>query len=134
MFNADGGGRKIPEHLKTQVRRRIEAYAKRHYRGRYLRLDIRFHGPFCYVDALVEAETGGGTIGGETAKERRERLRNTPLHLCRLRHFSADRWSCGFFAYSSEKYEFCVARGARDCFCTPEQCFATAADPYLGRQ
>jgi hypothetical protein len=83
------------EHLETDVRRRLEAYGKRHSRGCYLRLDIRFRGQFCYGDAYVEARTGGGMIEGETAKKRLERLRNTPVHLCRLRQFSVDHWSCG---------------------------------------
>jgi len=34
-----------------------------------------------------------------------ERLRNSPLHLCRLRHFGPDRWSLAFYTYSQERYE-----------------------------
>jgi hypothetical protein len=39
----------------------------------------------------------------------RQRLLNTPLHLCRLRYFGdEDRWSLAFFTYSHERYEPCV--------------------------
>jgi hypothetical protein len=35
-----------------------------------------------------------------------ERLRNTPIHLCRLRYRGdEEHWGFAFFAYSSEKYE-----------------------------
>ena len=74
----------------------------------------------------------GGTIGGETAAQRRERLRDVPLHLCRLRHFSADRWTLGFYKYSDEKYELCFVDAAGGFECTPEQGFEVAAHVYLG--
>ncbi len=131
MFDPDSGGVKIPEQVKADVRRRVEAYAAQHFGGRYTRLDLRFRGQFCYIDAFVEPATGAGTIGGETRAQRLERLRETPLHLCRLRHFHRDRWTCGFYTYSHEKYELCVPDGAEDFFCTPEQGFATAAKAYL---
>lgn len=131
MFDPDSGGVKIPEALKADVRRRIEEYAVKHFHGRYTRLDVRFRGQFCYVDAFVERVTIGGTIGGETREQRLERLRNTPVHLCRLRHLHRDRWTCGFYKYSDEKYELCVPEGADGFFCTPEQGFATAATVYL---
>jgi hypothetical protein len=41
----------------------------------------------------------------ETKEEYIERLRNTPVHLCRLRYFGDDRWGFAFYTYSNEKYE-----------------------------
>lgn len=132
MFAPDSGGVKIPEQVTADVRKRIEAYAAEHFAGRYTRLDVRFRGQFCYVDAFTEPYPGGATFGGETREQHVERLRNTPTHLCRLRHFHRDRWTCGFYKYSDEKYELCVPEGAADFFCTPEQGVATAAGVYLG--
>jgi len=54
------------------------------------------------------------------------------LHLCRLRHFSADRWTLGFYKYSDEKYELCFVDAAGGFECTPEQGFEVAAHVYLG--
>ena len=45
----------------------------------------------------------------ETRDEYMERLRNTPIHLCRLRYRGdEEHWGFAFFAYSSEKYELSV--------------------------
>jgi len=33
------------------------------------------------------------------------RLRNTSLHLCRLRYFGDDKWGFAVYTYSNEKYE-----------------------------
>jgi hypothetical protein len=87
-FAPHSGGVKIPESTKLATEHRLRAHAEEHYRGRYERLDITFRGVFCCIDAVVEP---GGV----------------PMHLCRLRHFAADRWSAAFFAYSSESYEAC---------------------------
>ncbi len=64
MYAPDSGGLKIPEPLEVEVRRKIEAYAAKHFHGRYTRLDIRFRGQFCYVDAFIEPATRGGTVAG----------------------------------------------------------------------
>ncbi len=39
-------------------RPRILAHAK-HYAGRYARLDVRFKGALCHVDAYIEPDTRG---------------------------------------------------------------------------
>jgi hypothetical protein len=130
-YAPDLGGTKISERTKLDVQYRLEQYAEKHYAGKYTRLDVRFRDVFCYVGAFVEPETGGGTIGGETVSERRERLRNTPIRLCRLRHFTAERWTMGFFKYSDEKYELCFVDEAGGFECTPEQGFDVAARAYL---
>jgi hypothetical protein len=49
-----------------------------------------------------------------------ERLRSTPTHLCRLRHFGPDRWSVAFFTYSNERYEPCFFQSGKP-FGTPEE-------------
>jgi hypothetical protein len=81
------GGVKIPPLVQERTRRRLLAHAEKHYAGQYTRLDIRFSGVFCYLDAFITPTD------------------DTPLHLCRLRHFTEDRGSLAFYTYSHEKYE-----------------------------
>lgn len=56
-----------------------------------------------------------------------ERLRNTPIHLCRLRYFGDEnRWTLAFYTYSQEKYEPSVFNsGSFDG--TPEEAFEICA-------
>jgi hypothetical protein len=101
------GGVKIPESLKLTTRNRILAHAAKHYAGRYVRLDVRFKGALCYIDAYTVPDSAGTPwkITRETKEQYLDRLRSTPNHLCRLRHFGPDRWSVAFFTYSHERYE-----------------------------
>jgi len=75
-------------------------------------LGIRFHGALCYVDAYVEPEPpsrGLLRVLGETRQEYFERVREVPLHLCRLRYFGGRKmWSMAFYTYSNERYELCT--------------------------
>jgi len=60
-----------------------------------------------------------------------ERLRTTPIHLCRLRYFGDEnQWSMVFYAYSNEKYDPCVFNNGR-WEGAPEKVFSTSAI-YLG--
>ena len=108
VFDPHSGGTKIPETLKEETKRRILAHAEKHYAGRYTRLDIRFKGALCYIDAYTEPDTRGSPWKAtkETREQFVERLRNNPIRLCRLRHFGADhRWSVAFYTYSHESSE-----------------------------
>jgi hypothetical protein len=135
VFNPHVGGKKIPEAVKQRTRRRIEAFASEKYKGKFTRLDIRFRGPFCYVDAYVEPALSPGwppKDSRETRAEMLERLRNTPLHLCRLRYFGhEDAWSLAFYTYSNEAYSPCVFHSG-DFHGTPEEGFDVGAT-YLDR-
>ena len=126
VFSPHSGGRKIPKLVQERTRQRIVDYAKRKYAGRFTRLDIRFRGQFCYIDAFTEPDLAPGWPPrgwGETRKEMIERLRQTPLHLCRLRYFGReDHWSLDFFTYSNEKYTPCAFRFG-EFFGTPEEAF-----------
>jgi hypothetical protein len=93
------GGRKIPEAVKQRTVQRILNHAEKHYKGRYSRLDIRFRGQFCYIDAYRE---------------------HVPTHLCRLRYFSENEWSLAFYTYSNEQYEACLF-GSNKWLGTPEE-------------
>lgn len=132
-FDPNSGGQKISERVKVDIKKRIEAYAAAHFAGKYTRLDIRFRGQFCYIDAYTEPVLTEGWPPAdwpETRAEYEECLRNTPTHLCRLRYFSHEEWGFAFFAYSSEKYELSVYPNG-EFFGKPEDAFHAAANAYL---
>ena len=58
-FDPDSGGVKIDDAVKRRIGERILRCAEAHFAGRYTRLDIRFRGQFCYVDAYTEPEPAG---------------------------------------------------------------------------
>jgi hypothetical protein len=133
VFDPDSGGQKIPERVKTDVKRRIERLAEEKFKGQYTRLDIRFRGQFCYVDAYQEPEDDPNwppEDWPETREEYQERLRNTPVHLCRLRYFGGDRWGFAFYTYSNEKYELAMYPDG-DFMGKPEDAFLVSANMYL---
>jgi hypothetical protein len=104
VFDPHSGGVKIPPAVRTRTVERIEKYAAKQYAGKYIRLDIRFRGSLCYIDAYVEpAEPSARMlkVTGETRQQFLDRLRAAPLHLCRLRHFAEDRWTMAFFTHSN---------------------------------
>lgn len=105
------GGKQIPVPVQTDVINRIKKVAEEQHKGQYTRLDIHFKGQFCYIDAFTEphlAEDWPPPDWGETHEEALERMRNTPIHLCRLRYFGNDEWGFAFFTYSHEKYELSI--------------------------
>lgn len=134
VFDPDSGGRKIPERVKRDVQHRIERAAEKRFKGKYTRLDIRFRGQFCYIDAYTEPPKPGKNWPPkdwpESPEEYLERLRNTPTHLCRLRYFDDDRWGYAFYTYSHEKYELSVYPNG-EFFGRPEEAFLEAAGLYL---
>lgn len=135
VFNPDSGGKKIPEMVKQDIEKRVHLVAKGQFKGRYNRLDIRFRSQFCYIDAYTEpliSEDWPTPIWPETKEEYQERLRNTPVHLCRLRYFGDDRWGLAFFTYSNEKYEFSVYPSGQF-IASPEEAFITSGMAYLNK-
>ena len=134
VFDPDSGGVKIPERIRPSIAQRIQHVAEKHLAGKYIRLDIRFRGVFCYIDAYQEPDVPADwppKEWGQTHKEFIEQLRNTPTHLCRLRYFGDDRWGFGFYTYSNERYELTVYPDG-EFLGKPEDAFMTAAEFYLG--
>ncbi len=134
VFDPQSGGRKIPPAVQERTRQRILVYAEKHYAGKYTRLDVRFRGALCYIDAYVEPDVPRNwppRSWGISRKEYLEKLRNTPVHLCRLRFFDEDRWSLAYFTYSNEKYVPAVFQNG-DWFGTPEQAFDIGAVHLTG--
>jgi len=133
VFDPGSGGKKIPDIIKRDIERRIHAVANEQFQGKYERLEIRFRGQFCYIDAFTEpnvSENWPPPDWPESKEEYVERMRNTPVHLCRLRYFGNDQWGFAFYTYSSEKYELSVFpdgafRGK------PEDAFFVSAQAYL---
>ncbi|NCP15634.1 hypothetical protein GW866_01120 [bacterium] len=108
VFDPDSGGKKIPAAVQADVIKRINKVAEENFKGQYTRLDIRFRGQFCYIDAYIEPVESEGWPPAdwpETREEFLERLRKTPTHLCRLRYFGDDEWGFAFYTYSHDKYE-----------------------------
>lgn len=108
VFNPTAGGTTIPERLRPVVRARVRRHLEERFAGRYRDLDVRFRGKFCYVDVYQDAEVPEDWPPpgyGETREQALERLRETPLHLCRLRYRGLDAWSLDIYSYSSERYE-----------------------------
>jgi len=130
VYDPHSGGVRIPKAVQERTRRRILEHAEKKYGGRYISLDIRFRGALCYIDAYVEPDVPKGwppKSWGETRDEMINRLRKTPLHLVRLRHFGGDdRWSLAFFTYSNERYTPCVFQSG-SFEGTPEEAFDTGA-------
>lgn len=130
VYSPHSGGKGIPPAAQERTRQRILAHAEKHYSGKYIRIDVRFRGQFCYVDAYTEPFVPAQfdeKLWGETREEQIERMRNTPTHLCRLRYFgSEDRWTMAFYTYSHEKYEPSFFQNGTF-HGTPEEAFDTSA-------
>lgn len=130
VYNPQSGGKKIPEAIKPRLRQRILDHAEKHYAGKYNRIGIRFRGQFGCIDAYTEPyveEDYDPRLYRESREEHIERLRNAPIHLCRLRYFGDEnRWSMAFYTYSHEKYEPCVFHNG-GWHGTPEEAFDTSA-------
>jgi hypothetical protein len=125
----------MKEIIKQKLEKRIRKFAEEKYAERYTRLDIRFRGQFCYVDAYVEPEPPGANWPPADWPESREeyidRLSNTPYHLFRLRYIGyEDSWELAFYSYAHEKYELSVFPTG-EFTGTPEAAFETAAEFHL---
>lgn len=134
-FDPNSGGKKIPPLVQADMIKRITAVAEEQFQGHYTRLDIRFRGQFCYIDAYVEPtiiENWPPPDWPETREAYIERVRATPVHLCRLRYFGNDQWGFAFFTYSNEKYELSVFPNGQF-FGKPEDAFALSASIYLNQ-
>jgi hypothetical protein len=135
VFDPNSGGKKIPPAVQQRTEQRIRRYAEAHFAGKYTRLDIRFRGQFCYIDAYTEPEPPGPNWPPpdwpETREQMLERLRNTPTHLARLRYFGNEEgWGFAFYTYSNERYELSVFPSG-EFHGPPEDAFEAAANAYL---
>ena len=87
------------------------------------------------IESVIEPDEPDASLlrgTGETREQFLDRMRATPLHLCRLRYFAADRWSLAFYTYSNERYEPCVFHNGTF-FGTPEEGLDVGAVYLRGR-
>src|SRR5262249_55933844 len=114
------GGVKIPELVQHSTTRRLLRHIEQNYLGRYNRLDIRYRGALCYINAYVVEGTSGERLPHD----------EVPTHLCRLRYFGhEDRWAFAFFTYSNMKYELAMFPNG-SFYGTPEEAL-DASSMYL---
>ena len=130
MSSPHRGGSRVSSSLQEETRRRVLAHANANYAGRFERIDVRFRGALCYVDAYVEPERPTKALlrlRGETKEDYYRQFRETPIHLCRLRYFSGRKlWSVAFYTYSHERYEPTLYASG-EVYGTPEDAFDLAA-------
>ena len=95
-------GLAIPPAVQDETRQRILRHAAKIVPEKASQLQVRFSGPFCYIDAQ-EPESP------------------QPMHLCRLRYTgNLEGWTLAFYTYSHEKYERAVF-GTGSFLGTPEE-------------
>ena len=111
VYDPHRGGVKIPPTVQQRTKNRLSSYFEQHYEGKYTRIDVRFRGALCYVDAYTEPfvpEDFDEELFEQSRAERIEFLRNVPTHLCRLRYFgNEEKWSMAWYRYSVGKYDPC---------------------------
>jgi hypothetical protein len=122
VFDPDSGGVRIPQPVQRRTEQRIRRYAEEHFAGRYARLEICFHGQFCYIDTYTEPEPLGPNWPPQDWPETAEE---------RLRYLGDEEgWGVAFFAYSSERYELSVFP-SEEFLGAPEDAFVAAVGAYL---
>jgi len=129
VFDPLSGGRPISATTQYIARQRILDHAQKHYAGKFTRIDVRFRGALCYIDAYKEPPPDSEQLARMCRvplEEYIEGFRNTPTHLVRLRHFDLERWSLAFYTYSNERYEPCIYPHG-SWFGTVEQAFDVGA-------
>ena len=128
VFNPHTGGLPISASVKRTTVDRLQKHAADKYRGLYARIDIRFRGALCYLDAFKEPHEPDKRllrINHETREEYLDRISSYPIHLGRIRYFGTDKWSYAFYTYSNERYEPATLSGGW--FGTPEEAFDIGA-------
>ena len=94
VYDPQSGGNKIPPRIHEILSQKAESFACARSWHPRIQLKLRFKNQFCYVDTL---EVGD----------------NRQFPLCRLRHFSPDRWSLALFTYSNERYVPCLFQNGK---------------------
>ncbi len=130
VYDPHSGGVKIPEPVKVSTRNRILEYAKKHYTGKFIRIEVRFRSQLCYIDAFTEPYVPSDfdtSLFGESRENRIQHLRNVPTHLCRMRYFGDENsWSMAYYSYSKEKYDPSIFNNG-SFHGTPEEAFESSA-------
>ncbi|MDD4274283.1 MAG: hypothetical protein PHG14_11215 [Desulfobacter postgatei] len=136
VYDPQSGGKSIPKSMQPIIRQRILDHSEKHYADRCNRIDVRFRGKFCYIDAYTEPfvppDYNPELFGGKSREERIAQLREVPTHLCRLRYFGdEENWSMAFYTYSNMKYEPCIFNNG-SWHGTPEEALDTSSVYLMG--
>ena len=108
VYSPHSGGKKPKADVQDRIRARILKHAAKKYAGKYDRIDVRFRGALCYIDAY----TGSSPH---------------PTHLVRLRYYGDENsMTMAFYTYSREKYEPSFFADGSD-HGTPEDAFDIGA-------
>ena len=128
-FDPHSGGKPVSVQLRAAIAARLEAHGAKHYAGKYTRLEVRFRGALCYIEAYKEPAkelTDYWRKSGIDVQDAIEQYRKRPTHLGRLRYFGDNRRSYAFYTYSHERYEATLFPTG-DWFGTPEEAFDIGA-------
>ena len=124
----------IPDTVRWEIPGRILSYAKKHFKGKFTHIDVRFRGVLCYLDAYCDPAVRSEELPRPDTREYREYLQaheDKVTHLCRLRYLgSRDNWGFDFYTYSSNRYQPSVFLSGSPTG-TPEDAFDIAATMYL---
>ena len=133
-FRSVAEPKSIPDTVRWELPGRILSHAKKHFKGKFTHIDVRFRGALCYLDAYCDPSVRSEALPRPDTREYREYLKShedTVTHLCRLRYLgSRDIWGFEFFTYSSNKYEPSVFPSGLPTG-TPEDAFDIAASVHL---
>lgn len=117
----------IPEQARRALTNRLDAHARTAWSERCARVNVRFRGEYAYIDAFES----NPWFGPHTTEEDKERIRQTPIKLCRLAWTEdPDSWGFAFYKYSDDRYEPSIMLDGSFTG-SPESCFDTAAQLYL---
>ena len=112
-YNPHTGGTRISPKVQEETRTKLLSLAKESDFKNLVRLEIRFKGALCYVDAYEKDYP------------------DVPTHICRLRLVSGGQaWSMAFYTYSHEKYEPCLFLTGKETG-TLEEAWKTVGSFYL---
>lgn len=124
----------IPDTVRRELPGRILSYAKKHFKGKFTHIDVRFRGTLCYLDAYSDPSVRSEELPRSNTPEYREYMKaheDKVTHLCRLRYLgSRDSWGFDFYTYSSNTYTPSVFLSGLPTG-TPEDAFDIAANVYL---
>ena len=66
-FDPHSGGKPVSVQLRAAIAARLEAHGAKHYAGKYTRLEVRFRGALCYIEAYERTRK---RVDGLLAKKR----------------------------------------------------------------
>ena len=93
VYDPHSGGVDIPDRVREKIQQRILTYAEEHYADKYTRIEVRFKGKFCYIDAYTEPQLSPGWPPADFPSCARNSSNGyaIPRHICAAYATSATR-------------------------------------------